>query len=124
MRNDVLIDSFNVKLRTYVVGAGTGSGANTEDFMRFLNLAASVTVLSGIVALTPTAGFAQAANLSECVQMQTQVKTALGTNAQSPYYQDAVKQQGYGRDFCTNGFYQNGVAHYEQALKLLGNNKS
>jgi hypothetical protein len=56
--------------------------------------------------------------------MQGEVKTALTSNAQSPNYEDAVKQQRYGVEFCNNGFYQNGVSHYEQALKLLGVEKS
>jgi hypothetical protein len=56
--------------------------------------------------------------------MASQVRTALTDNAQSANYQDAVKQQRYGRDFCANSFYKTGVDHYAEALRLLGVSKS
>lgn len=92
--------------------------------MRTLSLAASIAVLCGSAAFGMTsASGEQTAKLSDCVGMASQVKTALSDNAQSPNYQEAVKQQGYGREFCNNGLYPSGVAHYAEALKLLGVSK-
>lgn len=66
----------------------------------------------------------QPANLSRCVKMAGQVKTALEEHTQASGYNDAVKQQGYGLEFCNQGFYTNGVEHYNQALKLLSAGKT
>jgi hypothetical protein len=93
--------------------------------MRYLNLAASAAVLCGCVTLGAISASAeQTASLSSCIGMASEVKSALASNGQSSSYQDAVRQQGYGRDFCANGLYTNGVAHYAEALRLLGVSKS
>jgi hypothetical protein len=93
-----------------------------EEFMRFLNLAAGVAVLS----LAAGSAFAdsQPATLSGCLAAAHEVKGALDANAQSPNYEDAVAQQRYGLEFCTNNFYAKGIEHYNHALTLLGSNKS
>lgn len=89
--------------------------------MRYVNWAVGVAALSGTLALAAApAGAQPTASMSGCVEMQNQVKTALAQNGQSPSYEDAVKQQRYGTEFCNSGFYQNGLAHYAEALKLLG----
>jgi hypothetical protein len=62
--------------------------------------------------MTPSSG--------SCATMATQVKTALEANQSSSNYAAAEKEKDYGRDFCTNSLYKNGLAHYAQALKLLG----
>jgi hypothetical protein len=90
--------------------------------MRYMILAAGVVAGVGLGALNASAE--QSASLSGCINMADQVKSALATNSQSPSYHEAVKQQGYGRDFCANGLYQHGVDHYAQALKLLGAQKN
>jgi len=93
--------------------------------MRYVNFLTGAAVLSGVLAIGATMANAEAAaNFPQCLQMANQVKGALANNSQSPNYQEAVKQQGYGRDFCLNGLYQNGVARYSEALKLLGADKS
>ena len=89
--------------------------------MRSFVLAAGVAAALGLGALNASA--AQSASLSGCMDMADQVKTALASNSQSPNYHEAVKEQGYGRQFCASGLYQNGVDHYAQALKLLGAQK-
>ena len=91
--------------------------------MRYVNLAITVAAVSGTLASAPV-GAQPTASLTGCVEMQDQVKTALAGNAQSPSYEDAVKQQRFGTEFCNKGFYQNGVAHYAEALKLLGVSQS
>src|SRR5580693_1753984 len=74
-----------------------------EEFMRFLNLAAGVAVLS----LAAGSAFAdsQPATVSGCLTAAHEVKGALDANAQSPNYQDAVAQQRYGLEYCNNSFY-------------------
>jgi hypothetical protein len=64
------------------------------------------------------------ANQSGCVKLADEVRDALSSNQQSQSYQAALKEKGYGRDFCTNGFYKQGVAHYAEALKILGTQPS
>jgi hypothetical protein len=89
--------------------------------MRSFKVAASVAVLCGSVAFgAVSAGAEEMAGLGSCTNMAEQVKGALASNPQSANYDDAKKQAGYGRDFCANGLYKNGVEHYDQALKLLG----
>jgi hypothetical protein len=125
MRTRARVRSFNMPDRTYLHSAGAMAGLNQEESMRTLSLVASIAVLCGSVAFgAASASAEQTASLSDCVGMAGQVKTALTDNAQSPNYQDAVKQQGYGRDFCGNSFYKTGVDHYAEALRLLGVAKS
>ena len=93
--------------------------------MRYVQFAAGLAILSGALSFAASsAGAAETADVSGCNGMQEQVQTALQSNAQSPNYDDAVKQQKVGAEFCSHGFYRNGVAHYAQALKLLGANKT
>jgi hypothetical protein len=93
-----------------------------EEFMRFLNLAAGVAVLS----LAAGSAFAdsQPSTLSGCLAAAHEVRGALDANAQSPNYEDAVAQQRYGQEYCTNNFYAQGIEHYNHALTLLVPNKS
>lgn len=55
-----------------------------------------------------------------CTKLADQVRQALASSTQSPSYEQAVKEKGYGRDFCNNGFYARGESHYAEALRLLG----
>lgn len=89
--------------------------------MRQLSGIAAAVLSCGIVL---GAGAAGAADQGNCIQLAQQVKTALASNAQSASYQDAQKEQGYGREFCNNGLSDRGVAHYQHALDLLGAGKS
>jgi hypothetical protein len=82
----------------------------------------AIAVLSSGVAMSAAA--AQAADFTNCMQMAQQVKTALADNPQSPGYADALKAQINGRDFCSQGLYDQGVSHYAHALTYLGTNKS
>ncbi len=92
--------------------------------MRNLKLATSVAILCSMLAAGAASADPQTASLTSCLDVAQQVKSALAANAQSPNYQEAVKEQGYGRDYCTNTFYQSGISHYNHALTLLGANKS
>ena len=93
--------------------------------MRNVKWMAGIAILSGALACAAApANAADSASLSGCASLQSQVKTALQSNAQSPNYENAVKEQRYGVEFCSNGFYQNGVSHYSEALKLLGVDKT
>jgi len=86
--------------------------------MRNLKWVAAVAILSG--AVSAGSAFADTADLNSCVDLGQQVKAALAANPQSPNYQAAFSEEKYGRDFCTNSFYQRGVDHYDHALALLG----
>jgi len=93
--------------------------------MRNVKWMAGLVILTGAFAFAASpAGATDTASLSGCASLQDQVKTALQSNAQSPNYENAVKEQRYGLEFCSNGFYQNGVSHYSEALKLLGVDKT
>lgn len=61
---------------------------------------------------------------SDCARLAGQVSRALASNTQSPSYEAARKDKFNAEGFCANGLYAYGVADYEQALKLLGADKS
>lgn len=93
--------------------------------MRYVKWTAGLAGLAGALAIAAIPARAtDTASLSGCTTLQSQVRTALQSNAQSPNYDSALKEQRYGLEFCSNGFFQNGVSHYEQALKLLGVDKT
>ena len=93
--------------------------------MRLLTLTSSAAALCATIALgSVTASAAElTGDLSGCQKLASQVKEALGSNAQSANYNEAVKEKNYGRDFCAQAFYARGEEHYTQALKLLGVDK-
>lgn len=89
--------------------------------MRLLTLAVSTLALSlGTAALSVSANAEESGNLSACVKLASEVNQALASNAQSPNRDAATKEKSYGRDYCANGLYPQGVTHYAEALKLLG----
>jgi hypothetical protein len=93
--------------------------------MRLLSIVASTVALSlGAAAFSVPAGAEQTGNLSGCVKLAGEVNQALANNSQSPSYDAAAKEKSYGRDYCASGLYGQGVAHYAQALKLLGADKT
>ena len=66
-----------------------------------------------------SAAFAADPSEADCHQLDSQVRTALTSN-QSGNRDQAERERAQGRQFCTNGYYRVGIAHYTQALKLLG----
>jgi hypothetical protein len=66
----------------------------------------------------------EAGTLSDCTKLAGEVNQALASNTQSASYEAAVKEKNNALGFCANGLYGYGVVHYEQALKLLGQEKS
>lgn len=91
--------------------------------MRYVNFSSGIAASLAIMVAASPAAFAQGANQTSCVQMQDQVKTALDGNAAAPSYEQARREQTTGLQYCQHGFYDNGVAHYAEALKLLGASK-
>ncbi|HEY2445392.1 MAG TPA: hypothetical protein VGI20_06610 [Rhizomicrobium sp.] len=91
--------------------------------MRFVPVTICAALLSASLGFGASAATAEDASLSSCVKLASQVRDALSSNAQSPSFQAATKEKGYGQDFCANGLYKNGVEHYAEALKLLGASK-
>jgi hypothetical protein len=85
-----------------------------------------LTAAAAILCSTFVAGAANAttATANSCFDMAQQVKAALAANAQSPNYQDALKEQNNGQSFCSESFYQYGINHYSRALTLLGASKN
>jgi hypothetical protein len=92
--------------------------------MRNLKLAAGVAILCSTLAAATTSALADSATAASCHDMAEQVSAALAANAQSPNYQEAVKEKNNGLSFCTESFYQYGINHYNHALSLLGASKS
>ncbi|HEY5338157.1 MAG TPA: hypothetical protein VIJ85_08145 [Rhizomicrobium sp.] len=84
------------------------------------NLKLTALALCATVAMGASAANAAEASADTCMSMQSQVKAAVASNQQSPNLAAAMKESGYGRDFCNNAMYKNGISHYAQALKLLG----
>lgn len=86
--------------------------------MRFNESIAAIALASGVFAASSS--FAQEpANTTGCLHLSRQVASALGSNPQSPNYKAAADEQSVGRQYCMNGLYTLGVAHYQKALDLL-----
>jgi len=84
--------------------------------MKFANSLAIAAVCAAF-ALAPSAN---AARLSDCTQMDRQVKAAL-TTAQPGQSVDAARAEASaGHNYCTIGLYADGIARYTKALQLLG----
>lgn len=79
-----------------------------------------------VVLLSTSCAFAAepATTITDCHDMAKQVRTALADHPQSANYHNAVVQQQYGQQFCTQGFEHDGVIHYARALELLQANKT
>lgn len=89
--------------------------------MRFAKSALGIVAIGlGLGIATAPASAEQMASLSSCLSLADHVKAALDANMQSANYHAAQQERTYGREFCTNGFYAKGIAHYEHALQLLG----
>ena len=86
--------------------------------VKFAVFAAAAFVGLGLTAASAYAD--QTASVTNCLSLAEQVKTALSNNSQSPNYEAAKQERNYGLEFCNASFYSKGVAHYQQALKLLG----
>lgn len=80
---------------------------------------ATAAVLSLGLAAGASAAFAADPGETDCRQMDSQVRTAL-SSAQSANKDQAEHERSTGQQFCTHGYYRVGIAHYTQALKLLG----
>ncbi len=87
--------------------------------MRNMKWTAAMIIGSGL-ALASFAADAQDANSATCIQKSEQVKTALNENQNSSNYEAAVAERRYGDEWCGGGLFQRGIAHYDQALSLLG----
>jgi hypothetical protein len=87
--------------------------------MRSVNFAMCIAALTLGVTVA-SANAQQVANVETCLSSASQVKTALGANAQSANYESAMKERNYGLAYCNSGFYEKGVSHYARALQLLG----
>lgn len=92
--------------------------------MRFVHATLCAAAVCGAIAFAAApAGAEETGSLASCTKLADDVKQALATNTQSAGYGEAMKEKGYGRDFCANGLYGQGVAHYDEALRLLGAEK-
>lgn len=86
--------------------------------MRNLYLAAIG--LSAILAIGASSANAEEASQGACAQAQSKISHALSSDADSAGHDAATKESHYGRDFCNNGLYKQGMEHYARAMKLLG----
>lgn len=71
------------------------------------------------LALVPVAHAADA-RLSDCITIQKQVAAALDSAQAGDNTEQARIQANAARTFCASQQYAKGVAHYTQALHLLG----
>ena len=93
--------------------------------MRLANVTMCAAIVSaGIAFGSLPAAAEQTGSLSGCTKLADEVKQALASNSQSASFDQAMKEKGYGRDFCANGLYGHGEEHYNEALRLLGATKS
>lgn len=80
----------------------------------------AATMCAGLAMFAMSATAANASGLTDCLHSAKNVRTAIAQNQDSPKLDDAQRQQRYGLEFCNRGFYKKGMAHYAQALKMLG----
>jgi len=85
-------------------------------FAKLVLCAAALSFAAGATA----ASAEEAATVSSCHNLADQVRTAIDNNEQSANFDQAKRERTYGLEFCSNGFYDKGVAHYRHALSLLG----
>lgn len=89
--------------------------------MQFVKISACAAAIAFGLGLTmASAADTQVANVNSCLKLSSQVRSALDSNQQSANYDAAKKEGNFGRDYCTNGFYAQGISHYERALQILG----
>jgi hypothetical protein len=89
--------------------------------MRKWNAIAAALLSCGVVLSAGAAGAADMfAGQRGCVELAQQVRDALASSSQSSNYDNARKEQGFGRDFCNNGLFAQGISHYQNALNTLG----
>jgi hypothetical protein len=88
-----------------------------EDRMNFVKRIAPIAVVCTAFAFAPAAN---AAGLSDCVQMAKQVTQALNEAQPGQAKDDASTNYSAGRTLCLSSMYDKGVARYAQALRLLG----
>jgi hypothetical protein len=87
--------------------------------MRLVKLSTCVAALC--LGAAVTAAYAEdPTDVGRCLSAEQRVKTALDSHAQSASFDDAKRESRYGREYCTNGFYAQGISHYARALQLLG----
>ena len=91
--------------------------------MSFKKSIAAVALVAGAFAAS-TSLAEEPANTTGCLHLSKQVTGALNANQQSPNYKAASDEQSLGRQYCMNGLYSLGVAHYEKALSDLGQQQS
>ena len=77
---------------------------------------ASVATICATLAFAP---IANAANVSDCLHMAKQAQSALESAQPGAKTEDARTEVHFGRDYCANSMYAQGVAHYAKALELL-----
>lgn len=83
-------------------------------------IAGAATLCAGIGLFAMSATAADAASVSGCLHAAKDVRAAIAGNQSSPKLEDAQRQQRYGLEYCNQGFYKQGMAHYAEALKVLG----
>ena len=84
----------------------------------------ALAMCAGASLVAGSATAASAKTLDDCIHARNAVSAALDQNADSPRIHDAQRERRYGLNYCNNGMYKQGVAHYTAALKILGADKS
>jgi hypothetical protein len=78
----------------------------------------SAAAVCAVLISAPIANAADA-NVSDCIHMAKQVKTALESAQPGSKTDVARNELRFGRDYCANSMFVQGVAHYSKALELL-----
>jgi hypothetical protein len=86
--------------------------------MRFVKISTCVVAMC---LGTAAAAYAEdPTDVGRCLAAEHRVDAALDSHAQSASFSDAKRESRFGREYCTNGFYAQGISHYARALQLLG----
>ena len=85
----------------------------------FFTKNAALASVAAICATLIFAPIANAASVSDCLHMAKQAQSALENAQPGAKTDDARNEVRFGRDYCANSMYAQGVAHYAKALELL-----
>jgi hypothetical protein len=85
----------------------------------FFTKNAALASVAAVCATLIFAPIANAASVSDCLHMAKQAQSALESAQPGAKTEDARNEARFGRDYCANSMYEQGVAHYAKALELL-----
>jgi hypothetical protein len=119
-RGHVLASFLRYRSYLQVTGGVAGRPQRRRESMSYSKITAALLIAATATLLGVGAYASETPSVSGCLKISKQVKDALETHQQGSTYDAAKAEQKSGNEFCTNGLYKSGIAHYQAALKIVG----